>query len=199
MAVTAKGAYRRAPAEKRQAIVAAARELFVDQGFEKTSTAQIAALAGVSEGILFHHFGSKRALFDGVANDFIEAAVAATLPTDPSQLTEEGVVRAAFDFADANPGLYTFLLQANSELGEPVDNSGSDELVRAIENKLSQAMAEGLTKPGNARIIAELQFAVVDGAYKAWRRSGQPELRENYIVEAICCMQAYWRSKHLSG
>ena len=48
---------RRAPDEKCARIKAAARELFASQGYEETPTAQVAQRAGVSEGILFHHFG----------------------------------------------------------------------------------------------------------------------------------------------
>jgi hypothetical protein len=51
-------------------------------------------------------------------------------------------------------------------------------------------MAEGKVRQGDAAIMAQLQFAVVDAAYRAWRRGGDPERKEDYIVEAINCMQA---------
>ena len=47
---------RRNPEEKRGRLLAAARELFISQGFDGTTTKQIAEQAGVSEGILFHQF-----------------------------------------------------------------------------------------------------------------------------------------------
>ena len=76
------GTYKRAPQEKRELLIAAARELFQEQGFGATSTQQIAARAGVSEGILFHHFGSKRGLFETIAEDFLQAAAMATVPDE---------------------------------------------------------------------------------------------------------------------
>ena len=62
-------AYRRAPHEKRASLIAAAKKLFIEQGFDATSTLQIARLANVSEGILFHHFGSKKGLFLAIADE----------------------------------------------------------------------------------------------------------------------------------
>jgi len=45
-----------------QALLLAAREVFLAKGFSAT-TAEVAEHAGVSEGILFHRFGTKHALF----------------------------------------------------------------------------------------------------------------------------------------
>lgn len=53
----------------RRLLLASARELFADRGYSGTSTRDIAERAGVSEPMLFRHFGSK-------ANLFQEAAVA---------------------------------------------------------------------------------------------------------------------------
>lgn len=60
----------------RDAIVAAARELFGDLGYEGTSIEAVLDLAGVARGALYHHFGSKAELFDAVLDREI-AAVAA--------------------------------------------------------------------------------------------------------------------------
>jgi AcrR family transcriptional regulator len=49
--------------ERRQAIVEAALPLFVAGSYRGATTAEIAATAGVSEPILYRHFGSKRELY----------------------------------------------------------------------------------------------------------------------------------------
>ncbi|MBW2185312.1 MAG: helix-turn-helix transcriptional regulator, partial [Deltaproteobacteria bacterium] len=41
--------------EKRKQILGSALELFAEQGFRGTSTAEIAKHAGVATGTLFHH------------------------------------------------------------------------------------------------------------------------------------------------
>ncbi|HEY5679071.1 MAG TPA: helix-turn-helix domain-containing protein [Pseudomonadales bacterium] len=182
--------YTRAPAEKRERLLAAARELFAERGFEDTSTQQIAKTAGVSEGILFHHFGSKRGLLERIAEDFVAAGVQAAMPDTPGQLSEEMVVRGAFDFADAHPALYRLLEQMSRELGGSSGASRSAVIVAAIEKSLRAGMAQGIVREGDAGIMAELQFALVDAAYKAWRDGGDPDRREDYIREAVGCMKA---------
>ena len=183
-------AYRRAPEQKREALLAAARDLFSTQGFEDTSTIQIADRAGVSEGILFHHFGSKKGLLLRIAEDFAREAAAATMPEDAEETSEEAVVRNAFDFAEQNPALYQMFLKGGSQFAEIDIASKSDLIVDEIRKNLERGMAQGLIRRGDPRIMAELQFTVVDGAYKAWRRTGDPDRREDYITEAVRCMKA---------
>jgi AcrR family transcriptional regulator len=62
---------RRSSEEVRALLLGAARQLFTERGFAGTGTREIAAVAGVSESLLFTHFGTKAALF--------EAAVVAPL------------------------------------------------------------------------------------------------------------------------
>ncbi|BDM65533.1 TetR family transcriptional regulator [Shewanella sp. NFH-SH190041] len=47
---------------KKQAILQAALPLFVERGFDATSTAMLAQQAGVATGTLFHHFANKDAV-----------------------------------------------------------------------------------------------------------------------------------------
>ena len=49
---------------RRQLILDAARPLFVQFGLEGTRTKQIAEAAGVNEGLLYHYFDSKQAVFE---------------------------------------------------------------------------------------------------------------------------------------
>ena len=188
--VTESALRRRAPEEKRALICAAARYLFAEFGFAATSTLQIAKRAGVSEGILFHHFGSKKGLFVCLLEDYARGAAEATMPSDATQLTEESIVRGAFDFADSNPMFYRLLIKAGAELIELQDTAQNELLVAVIEEKLKQGMAVGQIRQGDAAIMAQLQFAVVDAAYRSWHESQENNRREDYIQEAVACMKA---------
>lgn len=50
-------------AATRQALLDAARELFVAKGYGDTSTPEICTAAGITRGALYHHFVDKRDLF----------------------------------------------------------------------------------------------------------------------------------------
>ena len=52
--------------ETRSRILAAAREVFEQNGTRGTTTREVADRAGVNEATLFRHFGSKRALLDAM-------------------------------------------------------------------------------------------------------------------------------------
>jgi AcrR family transcriptional regulator len=53
----------------RRALVAAARDLFGEQGYAATSVDEIARQAGVTKGALYHHFRDKDDLFRAVVED----------------------------------------------------------------------------------------------------------------------------------
>jgi AcrR family transcriptional regulator len=53
----------------RRALIAAARELFGEQGYAATSVDEIAREAGVTKGALYHHFRDKDDLFRAVVED----------------------------------------------------------------------------------------------------------------------------------
>lgn len=63
------GPRRRNASATRVALLDAARELFVERGFDATTVRDIAARAGVNQALLFRYFGSKDALFLAALDD----------------------------------------------------------------------------------------------------------------------------------
>ncbi len=52
--------------EKQEKIVNAALRLFAEEGYKSTSTSKVAKEAGVSEGLIFRHFGNKEGLLEAI-------------------------------------------------------------------------------------------------------------------------------------
>ena len=52
--------------ERHSAIIQAVKKVFAQNGFDGTTTRQLAESAGVSEALLFKHFPNKEALYDAV-------------------------------------------------------------------------------------------------------------------------------------
>lgn len=74
-------------AQTRTALIEAGRRLFAQQGYAAAATGEIARVAGVTEGALFHHFSGKARLFRAVF-DMLQAQQAADVraafqPQDP--------------------------------------------------------------------------------------------------------------------
>lgn len=59
----------RAPAPGARRIETAARRLFASRGYAGTSMAEIANAAGVSKATVFHHYRSKRALYEALVGN----------------------------------------------------------------------------------------------------------------------------------
>lgn len=58
--------------EKRACAIASAQELFFEQGYARTTLAQIAKNAGLSTGTLFNHFPTKELIFETIVKHFWE-------------------------------------------------------------------------------------------------------------------------------
>lgn len=60
-------------AERRRAIVAAARDCFLRFGYEKTSLDDVARVAGISRPLIYRKFANKEAIFAAVFEDTFAA------------------------------------------------------------------------------------------------------------------------------
>ncbi|MGE5328974.1 MAG: TetR/AcrR family transcriptional regulator [Deltaproteobacteria bacterium] len=79
------------PEDKKNKILSACVEEFAYNGYEKASTNMIVKKAGISKGLLFHYFGSKKNVFLYVldyVNDYILDKYYSQTDTMPSDLFE---------------------------------------------------------------------------------------------------------------
>lgn len=100
--------WRRRAAERPGEIVAAAAELFVERGYERTRMEDVAARAGVTKATVYLYFADKGRLFEAVVRhamspnvDRLEALVAAYDGSTPALLRTiatllEGVLESGF-------------------------------------------------------------------------------------------------------
>jgi AcrR family transcriptional regulator len=103
--------------ETRKRIIDAAARAFSERGFRGASTREIAARAGVNQGLITYHFRSKERLWKA-ALDRIFEELAGTLqglmdPGDSADPRERGreVVRRYVRFAAAHPELFRLMVE----------------------------------------------------------------------------------------
>ena len=86
----------------REALLAAARELFVRKGFAATSTPEIVAAAGVTRGALYHHFRDKSELFQALLAEEAQAVAGEIeAAADGSHSPREALMAGALAYLDA--------------------------------------------------------------------------------------------------
>ncbi|AGW88558.1 TetR family transcriptional regulator [Ralstonia pickettii DTP0602] len=152
----------------RQALLDAARTLFVSRGYGETSTPDVCAAAGITRGALYHHFADKRDLFRHVLAEEA-AAVAADIEaaTPDGQDPAEALIAGAQAYLDAMtvPGRTRLLLV------EGPAALGLRETLALDEANAARTLREGLDTAGvgqrgdmAVRALAPLLSAAFDRA-----------------------------------
>jgi AcrR family transcriptional regulator len=148
---------------------AAALELFADGGYERTTAAQIAERAGLTERTFFRHFGDKRdVLFGGqdALRDVLVAGVAGA-PADatPSAAVASGLAAMAEELEPrrADLGLHAAIVAAHPDLQER-ELSKLGALSRALAGAL---VARGVDE-ATAAVAGEIAIAVFRIASERW-------------------------------
>jgi AcrR family transcriptional regulator len=147
----------------------AALELFIEQGFERTTVAEIAARAGLAERSFWRHFADKReVMFWGYHE--LEEHFAVSLSKAWGDLTPMGAVVAAFEVAAAGfpdrPGFSRDrddLIAATPELQERELRK-----LAGIAGVITDALrGHGLPAP-TAGLTAEAGVVIFKVAYQRW-------------------------------
>ncbi|MGG5255256.1 TetR/AcrR family transcriptional regulator [Neobacillus sp. SM06] len=106
--------------EKQQRVFEAAISLFAEKGYASTSTSEIAKAAGVAEGTIFRHFGSKENLLFSVilpfiiesipivADEFIQDVFTKSYPSFESFLT--ALIENRLHFVKENQEIFKILV-----------------------------------------------------------------------------------------
>jgi AcrR family transcriptional regulator len=143
-------------AERRQAIVNAARELAEAEGWEAVTTRRLSDRIEYSQPVLYSHFENRDAIIEAVALEgFSELAVAMHHGKTKARSPEaalRGTARAYAEFAKANPALYEamFTLATDLPFGRPEApaqlHDAFDEIRKAVEPLAGSRDPETLTE-----------------------------------------------------
>lgn len=123
------------PESKEQAILEAAIHEFSEKGFDKASTNQIAKLAQVSKGLLFHYFESKEKLYEACVLHAIDFTLK-ELDFENWPVTNNMIADLRFycetelRFLKKYPGIYRLLAEAISHPPKALSEQMAELYVR---------------------------------------------------------------------
>jgi len=153
---------------KKEQIIAAAEELFSEEGFAHVSINQIAQHAGVTKSLIFHHFESKQQLWDVVKDNMFNTYVKGQLNLfesiqDPIELIRQSI-RSYFDFLSKHPKLARIFTWAHLEHDE---NSGQLDkpLITGGTKLIREAQQKGLIRKDIDPVAIIMTFVSVIHQY----------------------------------
>ena len=89
--------------DARQAVLAAARELFAELGFERTTMRAVAARAGVDPALIYHYFGDKDGLLVAALQPPVDEAIVFAGLADEADRAGEELVRRLISLWEDRP------------------------------------------------------------------------------------------------
>lgn len=155
----------------REALIAAARKLFTERGYEEVGTEEIVRAAGVTRGALYHHFGDKasllRATYERIEAESTERVARIVLGSElesPLEAMKAGI--EAFLDECAKPELRQIALHdAPAVLGwERWREIGAANGLGLIEASLAAAIEAGEIRELPVGATAHLLMGALDEA-----------------------------------
>jgi AcrR family transcriptional regulator len=176
----------------RERLEDAALDLFVENGFEETTVAQIADRAGMNRATFFRHFADKREVLFG-GEDVLAGLFAGAVRAAPAGAALTGCLQAALTAAGeamtpqlrAAAARRRLVVAANSELQE----RGLLKHAR-ITQSVTAALRERGTDELTARLGAEMAMLAFTVAFERWMAANDDEPFPPFAEAALSDLQA---------
>ncbi len=190
------------PAETKQRVLAAAHMLFSTKGFASTGTADIAREADVSEGSIFYHFGSKKALLAELGVRHGRMMIEAMEQGDALEDLEPGIIiPRVFAFCrdnmlwegvagDSCDGSGPKAALASNAEAEPFYHAAKATTTEWIENQMIAAMAKRGITGVNVALATSFTHHVVGDAIDLVLMAPTPEEAARVELETVRFVRA---------
>ena len=183
-----------------RAILATASRLFAEKGYSQATTAEIAREAGVAEGTLYHHFGSKDGiflnLFDETMEGYLDGIERILARGASGRETLSAFARFHFHYVSLRREQYLILLRdfpvhltvEHFASGSP-QREKLDRITKLFARILARGKADGtLRLPFPARDTAQM----LRGSFYGTTRLKMLDLIQVPFPRLARMMEAYW-------
>jgi AcrR family transcriptional regulator len=178
-------------AERERLIVATARELAEQQGWDAVTTRRLAERIEYSQPVLYSHFRGKREIIGAVAlegaTELAASVRAATSGADSPRGRVTALARAYLDFAEHNPAVYDALFQLDGGLAYAQEDTPEPlkDAFAALLECLAEVAGDGV-HPG---MFTEVFWAALHGLATLTRAGrllpGDAEVRVELMVDRL--------------
>jgi AcrR family transcriptional regulator len=136
-------------ADRREAILDAARTAFAETGYHETSLDAVAERAGVSKALLYEHFSSKRELYVAMlemhVHELVERIAGAVAAAEPGEPRMRAGLEAFFGFVEERRGAWRIMFR---NAGDPDVEVRLDRLRDEVAAAIAQLMSEEAERKG---------------------------------------------------
>ncbi|MFF4798813.1 TetR/AcrR family transcriptional regulator [Streptomyces sp. NPDC001351] len=178
-------------AERERLIVATARELAEQQGWDAVTTRRLAERIEYSQPVLYSHFRGKREIIGAVAlegaAELAAAVRAATSAANDPRGRVAALARAYLEFAERNPAVYDALFQLDG--GLPYAQEDTPEPLKDAFAALLETLGEVAGDGVHPGLYTETFWAALHGLATLTREGrlppGDTEQRVELLVDRL--------------
>jgi AcrR family transcriptional regulator len=174
-------------ASRERLIVATARELAEQRGWDAVTTRRLAERIEYSQPVLYSHFRGKREIIGAVAlegaAEMAAAVRAATAAAEGPRERVTALARAYLDFAARNPAVYDAIFQLDGGLPYAQEDTPAPlkDAFAALLESLGEVAGEGV-HPG---LFTEVFWAALHGLATLTRAGRLPPAEAERRVELL--------------
>ncbi len=185
-------------AATRTALIAAARRLFTERGYDAVGTEEIVRAAGVTRGALYHHFGGKAELLEAVyerleaeSTERVARVVLGSELESPLEAMKAGI--EAFLDECAEPELQRIALHdAPAVLGwDRWREIAAANGLGLIEASLTAAIEAGEIRALPVKPLAHLLLGALDEAAMLIARDDDPVARAEVTAVLLALLESF--------
>jgi AcrR family transcriptional regulator len=165
-------------AERREQLIAIARGLFAEKGFDATAVEEIAARAEVSKPVVYEHFGGKEGLYavvvDREVRDLLDRMQRALTAGHPRALLEQAAI-ALLDYIESSSDGFRIMVRDS-----PVGSSSGTfvTIMNTIGSRVDDILAHEFKARGfdakQAPMYAQMLVGMVGYTGQWWLDARKP-------------------------
>jgi AcrR family transcriptional regulator len=187
--------HRPAQGDKREQIVNAALELFVERGFYGTAVPEIADRAGVGAGTIYRYFESKEALVNAIYRELKLQFSHVVLDDFPASAPTREQFRMLWTrmakFAVDNTNAFIFLeLHHHARYLDAESRAVEQRMTGLITHVVTASQARGDLKAASPRLLMGIVIGAFVGVIRSCIEVDESLASADWVLAERCCWEA---------